>query len=252
MYNFKYKARTMHPQGVPKVYFCCHPDDFDKYYDIISDTILSVLDCCVYYCDNPQPEDEYFLFDLSQMQVFVVPVTKKTLYAPNSAMDSEISYALQHHIPVLPIILESGLEEIAHNKLHDLVCIKWYADTDIDFLAEQLKNVFTPILSPRVSEGSWIFLSHSSADIEKVRAKRNEFEKLRQNPLAFHLKCLKTDTVEGRKELEGLIKREIDSRDWFVFCESDAARKSQYVNMEKEYIIKSGKRKYGLLICLCR
>ena len=66
---------------------------------------------------------------------------------------------------------------------------------------------------------------------------------MRQNPLAFHLKCLKTDTVEGRQELEGLIKREIDSRDWFVFCESDAAKKSQYVNMEKEYIIKSGKKK---------
>ena len=140
MYNFKYKARTMHPQGVPKVYFCCHPDDFDKYYDIISDTILSVLDCCVFYCDNPQPEDESFLFDLSQMHIFVVPVTKKTLYTPNSAMDSEISYALQLRIPVLPIILESGLEEIAHNKLHDTVCIKWYADTDIDFLAEQLKT----------------------------------------------------------------------------------------------------------------
>ena len=36
--------------------------------------------------------------------------------------------------------------------------------------------------------GCWIFLSHSSRDIEKVRIVRNEFEKLGHNPLAFHLK----------------------------------------------------------------
>ena len=31
MGNFKYKARTTHPQGKPKVYFCCHHADFGKY-----------------------------------------------------------------------------------------------------------------------------------------------------------------------------------------------------------------------------
>ena len=91
--------------------------------------------------------------------------------------------------------------------------------------------------------GCWIFLSHSSKDIDKVRIIRNEFEKYSHNPLAFHLRCLNADTPEGKLELDNLIKREIDSREWFVFCESDAARKSQYVNMEKEYIIKSGKKK---------
>lgn len=243
MGNFKYKARTMQPQGKPKVYFCCHPADFDKYYDIISNTIISIFDCSIYYCDNSQQEDGFFLTDLSQMNVFVVPVTTKMLCTPNRAMDNEIPYALESHIPIIPIILESGLDEIVFYKLHDIVCINWHADDGINYLAEQLKKTLDPVLLPRVSEGSWIFLSHSSADIEKVRVIRNEFEKMRQNPLAFHLKCLKTDTVEEREELESLIKREIDSRDWFVFCESDAARKSQYVNMEKEYIIKSGKKK---------
>lgn len=68
--------------------------------------------------------------------------------------------------------------------------------------------------------GCWIFLSHSSYDIEKVRIVRNEFERLGHNPLAFQLKCLSTDTEEGRYELDSLIKREIDARGWFVFCES--------------------------------
>jgi len=90
--------------------------------------------------------------------------------------------------------------------------------------------------------GCWIFLSHSSHDIEKVRMIRNEFEKYSHNPLAFHLRCLNADTPEGKFELDTLIKREIDCREWFVFCESPEASKSSYVEMEKDYILKQGKQ----------
>lgn len=90
-------------------------------------------------------------------------------------------------------------------------------------------------------DGCWIFLSHSSADIKKVRQIRNEFEKCGHNPLAFHLKCLHDDTEEGKKELSDLIIREIDSREWFVFCESPEASRSEYVQMEKNHILKTGK-----------
>lgn len=92
-----------------------------------------------------------------------------------------------------------------------------------------------------VHGGCWIFLSHSSHDIEKVRLVRNEFERLGHNPLAFHLKCLSTDTEAGRHELDSLIKREIDAREWFVFCESPDAAKSPYVKEEHAYILNSGK-----------
>ncbi|MBR5859331.1 MAG: toll/interleukin-1 receptor domain-containing protein [Clostridia bacterium] len=91
--------------------------------------------------------------------------------------------------------------------------------------------------------GCWIFLSHSSQDIVKVRIIRNEFEKYSHNPLAFHLRCLNADTPKGKQELDNLIKREIDSREWFVFCESPAASQSDYVQMEKQYIIQKGKQK---------
>lgn len=92
-----------------------------------------------------------------------------------------------------------------------------------------------------VHGGCWIFLSHSSHDIEKVRLVRNEFERLGHNPLAFHLKCLSTDTEAGRHEVDSLIKREIDAREWFVFCESPDAAKSPYVKEEHAYILNSGK-----------
>lgn len=89
--------------------------------------------------------------------------------------------------------------------------------------------------------GCWIFLSHSSEDIEKVRIIRNEFERYTHNPLAFHLRCLSDETPEKKKELDDLIKREIDCREWFVFCESPAAARSDYVKMEKNYIREQNK-----------
>ena len=41
-----------------------------------------------------------------------------------------------------------------------------------------------------MSEGSWIFLSHSHNDFEKVREVRNILEVQGHNPLMFFLKCL--------------------------------------------------------------
>ena len=94
-----------------------------------------------------------------------------------------------------------------------------------------------------LNKGSWIFLSHSSHDIEKVRIIRNEFERLGHNPLAFHLKCLTDKTEDGKKDLFDLIKREIEAREWFVFCESPEAKKSPNVALEHSYILNSGKDK---------
>ena len=91
------------------------------------------------------------------------------------------------------------------------------------------------------NEGSWIFISHSSKDIEKIRLIRNEFEKWGQNPLAFHLKCLNTDTEQNEKFLFDLIKKEIEARNWFVYCESESAQSSKYVQLEREYVEKVGK-----------
>ena len=91
--------------------------------------------------------------------------------------------------------------------------------------------------------GCWIFLSHSSNDIQKVRIVRNEFELWGHNPLAFHLKCLNDNTPEGKREIDELIRREIDAREWFVFCDSPAAAASPYVSDEHNYILSAGKEK---------
>ena len=53
MVNLLCRTRGMNnPQGKPRVCFCCHPDDFDKYFDEISDEILSKQNCSVWYKDR--------------------------------------------------------------------------------------------------------------------------------------------------------------------------------------------------------
>lgn len=77
----------------------------------------------------------------------------------------------------------------------------------------------------------WVFLSHSNKDYEKVRQVRNMLEEQSLRPLMFFLHCLNDDD-----EIDSLIKREIDCRTRFILCDSENARKSQWVKKEVEYI----------------
>lgn len=77
----------------------------------------------------------------------------------------------------------------------------------------------------------WIFLSHSNEDYEKVRRVRNILEDMIMRPLMFFLKCL-----DDNDEIEDLIKREIKARTRFILCDSENARKSNWVAKEIDYI----------------
>lgn len=78
----------------------------------------------------------------------------------------------------------------------------------------------------------WVFISHSTKDLKKVRWVRNALEKEGFHPILFYLKCLSKKT-----EVSGLIKREIDARHRFILCDSPNAQKSEYVRNEVDYIL---------------
>lgn len=84
-----------------------------------------------------------------------------------------------------------------------------------------------------------IFLSHSHKDIEKVRKLREIFESLEFEPLIFYLQCLD----DNNEELEDFIKREIDARNVFIYCKSQNAEKSEWVQKELRYIKQSDSRR---------
>ena len=95
--------------------------------------------------------------------------------------------------------------------------------------------------------GGYIFVSHSHDDIKKVRLVRTYLENRDIEPILFYLRCMKDGTEQERAELWNLIRREIDERDWFLYLDSDNARKSEWVQKETEY---AEKKKEGRIIRL--
>lgn len=87
----------------------------------------------------------------------------------------------------------------------------------------------------------YFFISHSHLDIEKVRLIRNVIEEtFFYEPILFFLKCLSDEN-----ELQNLLQREISERIWFVYCKSENAEKSGYVQQEREFVrklIENGKK----------
>jgi hypothetical protein len=115
MAAIKVKTKNKCPaEGKSRVYFTCHPDDFNAYFQTICDDIFAIHDCAVYYTENMteiilQTDEE---IDLCHSHLLVVPVTDRLLSTPNRAMDVDIPYAMQQNIPVLPIVMETVNDDL--------------------------------------------------------------------------------------------------------------------------------------------
>ena len=170
-----YKTRgNSSPRGKARVWFCAHPKDYVKYLEPISKEILWNENCAIWY--DQQPEEEMDLEslyeDLSQMQMFVMPVTSLLLTTENRALDIEFAYAKEHHIPVLPLMQEGGLEGIFNRKCGELQFLdKYNQDASAIGYEEKLKKYLESMLigdglaeKIRAAFDAYIFLSYRKRD----------------------------------------------------------------------------------------
>jgi hypothetical protein len=98
--------------GVLKLLFSCHKDDFDKHFSELSSEILDVQDCSMYYLEDQShtPEDiENYKVQLSEFNLFVFPITSNFLNEDNRAKDIDFKFAYEHRYPLLPILVEPNL-----------------------------------------------------------------------------------------------------------------------------------------------
>ncbi len=174
MPTLKFKTRgESSPQGKQKVYFCCHTEDFAKFFDSISKEILDKQNCSVWYDVEPQNEyNEQFFNDLKEMSLFVMPVTTNLLTKENNALNIEFKFAIDNHIPVLPLMQENGLEELFNVKCGGL---QFLDKNKIDETAirydEKLKKYLSSVLvgdemakKVRDAFDAYIFLSYRKKD----------------------------------------------------------------------------------------
>jgi|GEM_PF-1139588 len=194
---FVYTTRgNSSPQGKPRVCFLSHKEDFAAYFDQLSKEILELQNCSIWHvaaesaggADTADSDtvgaagvdtaDAFDLAELDQMQLIVIPVTRKLLASENEILERVLPYAIEKNIPVLPIIVEGGLDAPFAEKIGDL---EYLDKTAIDptaipykerlgkFLSSVLLND-TQIEEIRSAFDAYIFLSYRKKD----RAYANE------------------------------------------------------------------------------
>lgn len=173
MAELKYKTRgNSDPNGKPRVYFCCHPADFDLYFETISDEVLSKQNCAIWYLESGTDVRDDFFLDLKQMQLFVMPVTTNLLCSQNTALDIEFRFAIENHIPVLPLMQESGLDELFNQKCGELQFLdKNSNDSTAISYDEKLEKFLSSVLiddnlSEKIRDAfdAYVFLSYRKKD----------------------------------------------------------------------------------------
>lgn len=177
MATFKIKTKNAFDIGKkPRVYFTCHPDDFDKYFEKICADIFKTHDCSIYYTEDMREaiSDDEKETDLGRMNLFVVPVTYKLLFQPNRAMDGDIAYAKNEHIPILPIMMESGIDAVYSNpdKFGERQYLNPYSRdlTEISYEEKLKKHLEAVLISNemaahiRAEFDAYIFLSYRKKD----------------------------------------------------------------------------------------
>lgn len=159
-----------------RVWFTCHPDDFEKHFQKICDDLFKTHDCAIYYTADPNAPiaEKDRDTDLGRNNLFVVPVSFSLLKEPNRAMDVDIPYAREKHIPVLPIMMEPGLDSLyaLPDKFGELQYLNPFSTdrTEISY-EEKLKKFLDAVLISdkmakriRAAFDAYIFLSYRKKD----------------------------------------------------------------------------------------
>ncbi len=177
MATFKVKVKNENEvEKKPRVYFTCHPEDFEKYFDKICNDIFKTHDCAIYYKEDmtERIKEEEKEADLGRNNLFVVPVTYRLLSEPNPAMDEEIPYAVKEHIPVLPVMMEPRLDAVYSkpDKFGELQYLNPFSTdlTEISYGEKLKKYLESVLISNEMAErirkafDAYIFLSYRKKD----------------------------------------------------------------------------------------
>ncbi len=191
-FSLSYRTRGgADPHGKPRVFFTCHPEDHAVWFEKIAEILHTYQNCAIYY-ETPGQEMPWESLEtyLSEMQLVVVPVTTKLLTKSNRAMESVIPFAVEKHIPVLPLMMESGLTELFKIKFGDVQYLDPYSRdrTEIPFAQKIEKYLQGVLVGDQLAErvrdafAAYIFLSYRKKDrafAQKLMRRLHQNERFR-------------------------------------------------------------------------
>ena len=224
----KFAYRTIgneHPQGKPRVYFACHPDDLTSFIEEYALKFLRIQTCAIWYeteyaADYDRGELEA---QLSEMQLIVMPVTTKLLTMPNRAMDVEFAIAQEKHIPVLPIMLEGKLDDVFTKRFGNL---QYIDPNDSDPTRRSFDEVLETYIKAvlvgdemakrvRAAFDAYIFLSYRKKD----RAKAQRLMRLiHKSPLCQDIAIWYDEFLTPGEDFNDLIEAMLKKSDLFAMA----------------------------------
>ncbi len=162
------------PEYEQRVFLTGCPEDVQQHFDTFAALIQKERRCIVFYENDPEhPEDpEQFEEDLSRMQLIVLLVSSQFLYTECNARCCVMKYALEQHIPVLPVLIEPKLGRVFTSVCGDLHCLDMtqHDETAHSFeekFADHIENVLYDSKLARELRNAfdgYIFLSYRKAD----------------------------------------------------------------------------------------
>ena len=163
------------PKGLPRVFFACHPEDFELYFRRIAGMVDAFQDVAFFF--ERDPEKNPMLWAelsgrLSDMQLIIMPVSTRLLFTENRAVREILPFANERHIPILPIMFETGLDDKYREIFGDL---EYLIPVNIDVTAipfeQKLEKYLEGVLvgaemAQRVRDAfdAYIFLSYRKKD----------------------------------------------------------------------------------------
>lgn len=163
----------------PKIYISAHHDDFALYFDRLSNDLFQTGECIIFYDPDPEhPEDlENFDFDLSQMNLIVIPITYNFLFKDCVAFSKVFQTVCDRHIPFLPILTDQNLADAFNQKCGSLQALCLYSSdpSEISYETKLRKFMDSFFLNKEQIEEirseffKYIFLSYRKKDRKKAQ-----------------------------------------------------------------------------------
>ena len=171
----KYRTKAgVNPQGKFKIYFTSHRMDLPLL-DTVCSNIWKHRDAVVYY--NEETEKPVNQSDLLLMQLMVIPVTTKLLEDSECSAYKELSFFQENKLPVLPLMMERGLDSLYAQKFHNIQYLSMISTDATELTFDERLSYTLDVLLPneetaekvRSAFAAYIFLSYRKKDRKKAQ-----------------------------------------------------------------------------------
>ena len=244
MIELKYKTRNnSSPQGKAKVYFCCAEKDY-ALLDEISKEILEKQNCAIFYLEKNtvlSSEDEKdLLFQLSQMQLVVCPVTSNFLRDDCEALSREFMFAKKNNLPILPLMYENTLVSLFNQKCGDIQFLDKFQndDTAISYDKKLTDLLGATLISDDTAEyirkafDAYIFLSYRKKDRQYANEVMKEIHK---NDFAKSIAIWFDEFLVPGENFNDAIKKALNKSEYFALVVTPHLLENNNYVMTTEY-----------------